>query len=147
MFSLTSRPSSSVATSGRDPFSLMDAMFSDWLGNRAAPALVSRAKIEVSENDAAYEVLAELPGAAKEDIAIEIDGAWVAISAKTDRRSEKKEGDKLLYSERSQESFARSFELPQAVDSATAVAKFENGVLRLTLPKKDAPRATRLTVG
>ena len=52
----------------------------------------------------------------------------------------------MLYSERSYESYARSFELPQAVDSSAADAKFEDGVLTLTLPKKDAPKTTRLSV-
>jgi HSP20 family protein len=145
MFSLTSRPASEGAS--RDPFSLMDAMLSDWFGHRAAaPALVSRARLEVSERDATYEVRAELPGATKDDIRIDIDGAWVSISAQTQRQSEKKDGEKVLYSERSHESYARSFELPQAVDAAAARAKFENGVLTFALPKKGAPKATRIPV-
>ena len=56
------------------------------------------------------------------------------------------EGDKLLYSERTSESYARSFELPQAVDSSASVAKFENGVLTLTLAKRGTPAAARITV-
>lgn len=146
MFSLLSRPASQVGAAARDPFSLIDAMFNDWVGARAGASLVSRAKLDVAERDNAYEVRAELPGAKKEDISIDIDGAWVAISAKVSTQSEKKEGEKLLYSERSHESYARSFELPQAVDSARAVAKFENGVLTLTLPKKEGPRSTRLQI-
>ncbi len=145
MFSLVSRPSSQLAAQ-RDPFSLVDAVFADWLGNRAAPALATRARLEVAERDNAYEVRAELPGAKREDISVDIDGAWVSISAKTDSASEKKDGEKLLYSERSQASYARTFELPQAVDSAEAGAKFENGVLTLTLPKKSGPKATRLAI-
>ncbi len=144
MFSLTSRPA--TEGSARDPFNLMDAMLSDWFGQRAAPALVSRARLEVSERDTSYEVRAELPGAAKDDIRIDIDGAWVSISAKTERQAEKKDGEKVLYSERSHESYARSFELPQAVDAGAANAKFENGVLTLSLPKKGTPKATRIPV-
>lgn len=144
MFSLTSRPATEGAA--RDPFNLMDAMLSDWFGQRASPALVSRARLEVSERDTSYEVRAELPGAAKDDIRIDIDGAWVSISAKTERQSEKKDGEKVLYSERSHESYARSFELPQAVDAGAANAKFENGVLTLSLPKKGTPKATRIPV-
>jgi HSP20 family protein len=145
MFSLTSRPTSALAGE-RDPFSLVDAMFSDWLGGRATSALMSRVKLEVSERDNSYEVRAELPGAKKEDISVEIDGGWVSISAKSERRDERKEGAKLLYTERSQESYARSFELPQPVDSASAKATFENGVLTLSLPKKSASSTRRLTV-
>jgi len=134
MFPLTSRSSNQVAQS-RDPFSLMDSLFSDWLTARPTSSLVSRARLDVAERDGNYEVHAELPGAKKEDIAVEIDGSWVSISAKTESQSEKKDGGTVLYSERSHESYARSFELPQAVDSAKAEAKFENGVLTLTLPK------------
>ena len=93
-----------------------------------------------------HEVRAELPGAKKEDIAIDIDGAAVSISAKVSSQSERKDGERVLYSERSHESYARAFELPQAVDAQAAEAKFDNGVLTLTLPKKDAPRSTRLPV-
>ena len=146
MFSLLSRPGSQLGSASRDPFSLIDAMFSDWVGTRTSSSLVSRARLDVAERDNAYEVRAELPGARKDDISVDIDGSWVAISARVNTQTEKKEGEKLLYSERSHEAFARSFELPQAVDSARAVAKFENGVLTLTLPKKEGPRSTRLSI-
>jgi HSP20 family protein len=146
MFSLLSRPGSQVGTAAREPFSLIDAMFNDWVGQRSGASLVSRARLDVSERDNAYEVRAELPGAKKDDISVDIDGSWVSITAKANTQGEKKEGEKLLYSERNHESYARSFELPQAVDSAKAVAKFENGVLTLTLPKKEGPRTTRLAI-
>lgn len=146
MFSLTSRPAPAAALS-RDPFSLIDTMFNDWAAlPRASTALVSRARIDVAERNGAYEVRAELPGVKKEDIAIDIDGASVSISAKLSSQTERKEGERVLYSERSHESYARAFELPQAVDAQSAEAKFENGVLTLTLPKKDAPKSTRLSV-
>ena len=146
MFSLTSRPASAAALS-RDPFSLIDTMFNDWAAlPRASTALVARARIDVAERNGAYEVRAELPGVKKEDIAIDIDGASVSISAKLSSQTERKEGERVLYSERSHESYARAFELPQSVDAQSAEAKFENGVLTLTLPKKDAPKSTRLSV-
>jgi HSP20 family protein len=143
---MTSRPATASVSGARDPFSLMDSLFSDWLLARPASPLVSSARIDVTERDGSYEVRAELPGAAKDDIAVEIEGASVSISAKTNSQSDKKNGDKVIYSERTSESFARAFELPQSVDSAAAVAKFENGVLTLTLPKKDAPQTRRLAI-
>jgi HSP20 family protein len=146
MFTLTSRPVSASASNVRDPFSLMDSLFSDWLSARPTSSLVSSARIEVTESNGGYEVRAELPGATKDDIAIEIDGARVSVSAKTNSQSEKKVGDKVLYSERSSESYARSFELPQVVDSAAAVAKFENGLLTLSLPKKEVPQTRRIAI-
>lgn len=145
MFALNTRPAASVA-GVRDPFSLMDSLFSDWLSARPASALVSQARIDVSERKDSYEVRAELPGTTKEDIAVEIDGVRVSISAKVSSASEHKDGEKLLYSERTHESYARSFELPQAVDAETAVARFDNGVLTLTLPKKVAPQSRRVAI-
>lgn len=146
MYSLTSRPVSGSPATSRDPFSLMDSLFSDWLSARPASPLVANARIDVTEGDAAYEVRAELPGAKREDISVEIEGNRVSISAKTNAQSERKEGDRLLYSERTSETYARSFELPQTVDSTATVAKFDNGVLVLTLPKKDAPRTRRIEI-
>ncbi len=146
MFSLLSRPATPGGALSRDPFSLVDAMFNELATQRGGSSLVSRARIDVTERSGAYEVRAELPGAKKEDIAIDIDGAYVSISAKVASQSERKEGERVLYSERSHESYARAFELPQAVDAQAAEAKFDNGVLTLTLPKKDAPRSTRLSV-
>ena len=146
MFSVLSRPTVQLTPAARYPFSLVDAMFSDWVGQRATRSLVSRARLEVKERNGQYEVRAELPGTRKEDIAIDIDGAWVSISARADSQAEQKAGEKVLYSERSHESYARAFELPQAVDAAAAEAKFEDGVLTLTLPKKDTPKSTRIAV-
>jgi len=142
MFSLISRPRSSVATP-HDTFGLIDSLFSDWWSARPTSSLVSRARLDVAERNGAYEVRADLPGAKKDAIEVEIDGACVSISAKAESRSEKKDGETVLYSERTQESFARSFELPQAVDPEAASAKFEDGVLTLTLPKKDAPKTSK----
>ncbi len=146
MFSLLSRPTTQAAALSRDPFSLVDAMFNELASQRSGSSLVSRARIDVTERNGTYEVRAELPGAKKEDIAIDIDGAYVSISAKVSSQSERKDGERVLYSERTHESYARAFELPQAVDAQAADAKFDNGVLTLTLPKKNAPRSTRLAV-
>jgi HSP20 family protein len=145
VFSLINRPATISAT--RDPFALMDALFDDWAGARVRDnALVAKARIDVAEKDNAYEVKAELPGVAKEDITVDIDGAAVSIQAKVVQLREQKDGERVLYSERSAQSYARSFELPQAVDSAAAKAEFVNGVLTLTLPKKDVVKSQRIAI-
>jgi HSP20 family protein len=145
VFSLVNRPATFAAT--RDPFALMDALFDDWSGARApVNSLVAKARIDVTEKNGGYEVKAELPGVAKEDISVDIDGAAVTIEAKRNETKEQKDGERVLYSERTVQSYARSFELPQAVDSAAARAEFVNGVLTLTLPKKEAARTQRITV-
>lgn len=103
-------------------------------------------KLEVTESDAEYSVQAEMPGAKKEDIQVQIDRNRVAIQAEVKRESEQKEGERVLRSERYYGSIARSFTLANEVDESKAAARFDNGVLTLTLPKKAAPSSKRLTV-
>ena len=145
MFALNTRPAASVAGS-RDPFGLMDSLFSDWLAARPASTLVSNARIEVSENNTGYEVRAELPGATKDDISVEIEGVRVSIAAKINTQTEKKEGERVLRTERYFGKVSRSFQLGQDIDEAKASAKFNDGVLELTLPKKAEAQAKRLTI-
>ena len=103
-------------------------------------------RIDVKENATDYVVQAELPGVARDDIHVQIDGNRVSISAEVKRESEQKEGDRVLRSERYYGSLARSFSLANDIDDARSVARFENGVLALTLPKKSAPGARKLQI-
>jgi HSP20 family protein len=103
-------------------------------------------KMDVSENDKTYLVNAEMPGIKKEDIHVEIDANQVTISAESKREKDVKDGERVLRSERYSGKVYRSFALAQDVDEAGANAKFENGVLQLTLPKKAASKAKLLAV-
>ena len=103
-------------------------------------------RMDVSENDKAYVVHAEIPGVNKKDVQVTIDGNQVVISADSNVRKEQKEGEKLLRSERSFGKAYRAFTLAQEVDEAGAEAKYVDGVLDLTLPKKSALAATQLTI-
>ena len=106
----------------------------------------SQIKIDVKEDDAAYTVHAEVPGVPKEDIHISIDGNVVSLRAEVRQHDEKKEGEKVLRSERYFGSVARSFQLPVEVDAAQARARYDNGVLVLTLPKKQGNKTQRLAI-
>ena len=106
----------------------------------------SQIKIDVKEDDAAYTVHAEVPGVPKEDIHISIDGNVVSLRAEVRQHDEKKEGEKVLRSERYFGSVARSFQLPVDVDAAQCKAKYDNGVLTLTLAKKQGGSAQRLAI-
>ena len=106
----------------------------------------SQIKIDVKEDDAAYTVHAEVPGVPKEDIHISIDGNVVSLRAEVRQHDEKKEGEKGLRSERYFGSVARSFQLPVDVDAAQCKAKYDNGVLTLTLAKKQGNKTQRLTI-
>jgi HSP20 family protein len=103
-------------------------------------------KIDVNENDKAYSVHADIPGVKKDDIKVDIDGNTVSIRAEVKKSSEEKEGDKVLRSERFEGMAQRSFTLPLEIDAGNAVAKYESGVLDLTLPKKEGAGAKTLTV-
>lgn len=103
-------------------------------------------KMDVKENDKAYTVHAEIPGVKKEDIHVTIEGNQVSISAEVKKEKEEKEGDKVLRCERYYGKVYRSFSLGQDVDEATSVAKYNDGVLDLTLPKKATSSAKKLAI-
>ena len=103
-------------------------------------------KMDVSEDDKAYTVHAEIPGVKKDDIHVNIDGNQVSISAEVKNEKEVKDGEKLLRSERYYGSVSRAFSLAQDVDESTAQAKYNEGVLELTLPKKKTVSARKLVI-
>ena len=105
-----------------------------------------RLKMDVSEDDKAYTVHAEMPGVKKEDISVSIDGSQVVISAEVKNEKELKEGGKILRSERYFGRVSRTFALPQDVDEDTAQAKYSNGVLELLLPKRTAAKTRSITI-
>jgi HSP20 family protein len=103
-------------------------------------------KIDVTENESAYSVKAELPGVEKQDIDVQIDGRVVSINAKVERNKEEKEGERVIRRERYSGTFSRSFALDGEVDEANAKAEYKDGVLSLSLPKKTSGDRKRLTV-
>lgn len=103
-------------------------------------------RVEVTENDTGYLVKAEVPGVAKDDIEVSVDGNVVTVSAEVKREKEAKEGEKVLRTERYYGAVTRAFTLPMDVDFAKAEAKIDNGVLMLTLPKAPGGAARRLPV-
>lgn len=103
-------------------------------------------KMDVSEDDKAYTVHAEIPGVKKDDIHVNIDGNQVSISAEVKNEKEVKEGETLLRSERYYGSVSRAFSLAQDVDEGAAQAKYNDGVLELTLPKKRAATSKKLVI-
>ncbi|MNC86193.1 18 kDa heat shock protein [compost metagenome] len=92
--------------------------------------------MDVTRADDTYTVKADLPGVAKDDIKVSIDGGQVSISGEVRKEKEEKKGEEVLRGERYYGKVARSFTLPQEVDQARVVAKYADGVLKLTLPLK-----------
>ncbi len=107
-----------------------------------APAV----KIDVKEQENGYMVHAEIPGVKKEDIHVAIDGAIVSVSAERREEKDVKEGERVLRTERYFGKVSRSFQLAQEIDEAQVTAKYTDGVLELTLPKKAATQARRITI-
>ena len=136
-----------------DPFNdLVDDLFKGFLvrpvayeGRGDGGVALPRPKVDVVEKDNAYVVTAELPGVRKEDIHISIDGSQVTLEAEV-KREKKDEKDRELHVERVYGKIMRSFTLPQEVDESKAQAKFNNGVLELTLPKKQAAGRKEISI-
>lgn len=114
----------------------------DFANASEAPAI----KIDVKEKDRTFVVQAEMPGIRKEDIRVSVDGGVVSIAAERKEEKDVKEGERVLRSERYFGKVSRSFQLGQDVDDAKATAKFVDGVLELTLPKKPTAQSRRLTI-
>jgi HSP20 family protein len=131
-----------------DPFGDIDDLFKGFF---VRPALLEgqpqmQIKMDVKEDDNAYTVHADIPGVKKEDIHVSIEGNQVSISAETKVEKEEKKGEKVLRSERYVGKVARSFTLAHDVDEAKAQAKYNDGVLELTLPKKAVSAAKKLAI-
>jgi HSP20 family protein len=103
-------------------------------------------KVDVVETDNAYAVKAEMPGVNKDEIQVSIEGDVVTIGAEVKRENETKEGERVLRTERYSGSIYRAFTLPVEIDEAASTAKYENGVLELTLTKKPTAAARKLTI-
>jgi HSP20 family protein len=126
----------------------LDGLFDEFLRpalvweNNAAPQI----RVDVKETPEAYTVLAELPGVKKDAIHVEIEGNEVTVSAETRREAAAKEHEKWLRTERFFGKTARRFALPQEIDEAKANARFADGVLELTLPKKAVVTGRKLEI-
>ena len=102
--------------------------------------------VDVTEDDKAYTVKAEIPGVKKEDISVSVEGNQVSIQAEVKKEKEEKDNGKVLRSERYYGSMYRSFTLPMEVDQAKADARYADGVLQLVLPKKAGGGIQKLEV-
>ena len=135
-----------------DPFNdLVDDIFKGFLVRPVAYEggardVLPRVKVDVAEQNGAYKVTAELPGVKKDDIQVSIDGSQVTLTAEVKREKETSKDERVLHAERVFGKVTRSFTLPQEVDEGKAEAKFRDGVLELTLPKKAAAQRKQITI-
>lgn len=127
-----------------DPFLDVDDIFNRFMLRplfREGVEIEPQIRMDVKEADGKYLVSAEIPGVNKDDIHVTVDGNRVSISAEIKQEKEAKEGERVIRSERSYGMASRSFTLADEVDQSKVEAKYNNGMLELTLPKK--PGASR----
>lgn len=103
-------------------------------------------KLDVTEDDKAFHVKADLPGVKKEDISVEVEGNQVSVTAEVKRETEEKKDEKVVHSERYYGKQYRSFTLGREIDRDKVEAKFSEGVLELTLPKNGTTPASRIAI-
>ncbi|ROI06611.1 Hsp20/alpha crystallin family protein [Chryseobacterium sp. G0240] len=111
--------------------------FFNWGHNNYSATSTTVPSVNIKENGDAYEVQVAAPGMDKNDFEIKLDGNILTISSMKQDSSEKKE-ENFTRREFSYQSFQRSFELPRdVVDQENINAKYENGLLMLTIPKRE----------
>jgi HSP20 family protein len=135
-----------------DPFNeLVDDFFKGFLVRPVAYEgngrdVLPRVKVDVAEKSGAYKVTAEIPGAKKEDIHVSVDGAQVTLEAEIRQEKEAKDDERTLHVERVFGKVTRTFTLPQELDEAKVEAKYRDGILELTLPKKQAAPRKQISI-
>ena len=145
----------SLFRSDADPFAQMErrmnSLFRDFLsdfGQLSAPSSTASGDVaargmgfwtprsDFFEDDKAYTIHAELPGIDKKDVTVEVKDDYVRISGETKKKEERTEGS-ARYTERRHGRFERVYGLPKGGVPDKTQAKFENGVLEVTIPKKE----------
>lgn len=135
----------------RDMVSLRDAlerMIQENFGRPAGsilPALRGAVPLDVIEKDDSFEVRASLPGINPDDVNISVQGETLTIRGETTGERERKEENWILRERRSG-SFYRTVTLPAPLDADRANARFEQGVLVLTIPKAETAKAKQIPV-
>lgn len=127
------------------PWTPFGRLLDELWGERLPAAARWSPSVDVAENDAAYVVTAELPGAKREDVSIELHGDVLSIRGeKRSEREEKNERRHLV--ERSFGSFERSFTLPANADGDRVAATFKDGVLTVTIPKSETQKPRQVDI-
>ena len=122
--------------------SLVDGFFNDSLTRSGGSAFLP--KVDIIENETSYELHVAAPGLSKEDFNIQLNDNFITVSG--ERKFQNEKNEKNYHSIETQYgSFSRSFSLPENVDSSKINAKYNNGILELTIPK-DEKKAIKTTI-
>lgn len=131
--------------------SLLDEFFRDvspgyYVKPLHGDALPNQIKVDVTENANEFIVQAEIPGASKEAIHVNIEGNVISIRAEISQLDSQTKDDKLIRSERYYGEVSRSFQLPVDIDQDASKARYDNGVLTLNLVKNRKKSSQRMSI-
>jgi len=136
---------------------MVPTFFTDFLDDLGAPNLLIKPmfnelhdtsfKVDIKESPKAFDIRAQIPGLKKEDIHVSIDGGMVTIQAERKESTETKSSDeRTIRNECYYGSVLRSFQMPAEIDRSQTKASYENGILSLTLPKKNGGQSHEIKI-
>ena len=115
---------------------LIDRFFNDKLTRSGGSAYSFVPRVDILEEDEAFEVHVAVPGMSKDDFKIDLNDNYLTISGERKFNRERKE-DNFYLMETQYGTFSRSFSLPENVDASKISAKYVNGILEVTIPKDE----------
>ena len=129
----------------RDPLKMFEDVFNDKLSPFFSSMITPSFKVDISEDENNIFIEADMPGVKKEDIKVSMDNDLLSITAeRTQSEEEKKKGFHRV--ERSWGCLSRSFTLGENVNTEKIEAKYDNGVLKLTVPKVERTQKKETTI-
>ena len=138
------------------PSIFSDNFFDDWMDDFSRTANVDKQlygknagrvmKTDVRETDEGYEVEIDLPGFKKDQISLQLENGYLTISAAKGLDKEEKKDGRVIRQERYSGAMQRTFYVGDGVDHEDVKAKFEDGVLKLDIPKKSAKIPEKKTI-
>jgi HSP20 family protein len=123
---------------------LIDRFFNESLSRSGGSAYSFVPKVDIAENEKAFELHVAVPGMTKDDFKIDLNENYLTISGERKFSQEKKE-DNFRSIETQYGTFSRAFSLPENVDAAAITAKYNNGILEVTVPK-DEKKTLKTTI-
>ncbi len=109
----------------------------DWSNRNYSNTNTTLPAVNIKEDEDGFEVEMSAPGLDKKDFKIELNKSVLTISSEKKTENETKEGQQFTRREFSYQSFSRSFTLPETVEGEKIKAKYENGILSVSIPKKE----------
>ena len=123
-----------------------DGQMFDWSNNNFSNTNTTLPSVNIKEDNEVFKVEVAAPGFDKSDFSIELNLNKLTVSSDKQVETEVKEGEIFSKREFSYQSFTRSFTLPQIADSERIAANYENGILTVTIPKREEakPKPSRM---